>query len=141
MTLFDSLIKPILLYGCQVLTPHLNTIIKLASISHDDAPQNYAALLANGIYEKFHLQFLKWCLGVHRKPSNIGTWGESGRIPLIINAIKLSVDYFQRVERLSDNSLVSKAFAEQKQLHLDWYTTNTRIIEKFADGKSKISID
>lgn len=87
MALFDSLIKPILVYGCQALTPHLNTTIKL--VSGCTLKPNYTDLLANGIYENFHLKFLKWCLGVHRKASNIGTWGESGRMPLIIDGIGL----------------------------------------------------
>ena len=55
--------------------------------------------------EKVHLSFLKWSLGVHRKASNIGTWGESGRYPLLYQSIKLTLKYFQ----------------EQKIMNLSWY--------------------
>ena len=88
--LFDSLVKPILLYSCQVITPHLLTTRKL--LLDDTNNEKYFKTISSDIYEQFHIKFLKWCLGVHRKSSNIGVWGESGRYPLIFHALKLSAD-------------------------------------------------
>ena len=68
-----------------------------------------------------HLSFLKWALGVHRKTSNIGVWGETGRYPLIFEAIRLSLNYFKRLETLDKKSFVSAALREQKALNLPWY--------------------
>ena len=131
--LFDSLIKPILLYGCQVLCPHSRTVRKLVTNPESDCVE----LFTNDQYEGFHLKFMKWSLGVHRKSSNIGTWGESGRLPIAIDAIKLSIDYFGRVKELSNDSLVYKAFCEQRDLELDWYKSNNTLINNFSEGTSQ----
>ena len=44
------------------------------------------------------LSIIKWSLGVHRKSSNIGAWGDSGRAPLLLTITKKLLDYFQRVK-------------------------------------------
>lgn len=85
--LFDSLVKPILLYSCQVITPHLLTTRKL--LLDDTNNEKYFKTISSDIYEQFHIKFLKWCLGVHRKSSNIGVWGKSGRYPLIFQSSEI----------------------------------------------------
>ena len=92
--LFDSLIKPILLYGCQVLAPHSKTLKYLIKITDQSDPSNALKYLAQDHYEKFHMKFLKYALSVHSKSSNIGCWGETGRHPLIYEACKLAIDYY-----------------------------------------------
>ena len=77
--------------------------------------------ISGSLQEKLQLSFLKWALGLHRKASNIGVWGESGRLPLIFQSIRLSLNYFKRLENLEPNSFVSAALREQKQLNLPWY--------------------
>ena len=91
-TLFDSLIKPILLYNCQIIAPHTTFASFISSISQIpnpvcvldgphintlNQPINNKALLPhhtryinhlkNDTYEKFHTKYLKWVLGVHKK--------------------------------------------------------------------------
>ena len=135
--LFDSLIKPILLYSCQVLLPHTPVFAKF---SHSDLePVNYLQIISRDIHEIFHLRFLKWILGVHRKTSNVGTYGELGRLPLILDALKLTCDYFDRCKTLPENSLVKKAFLEQKRLDLSWYHNIYQIRSKFSNGTSKFN--
>ena len=154
--LFDSLIKPILLYGCQVITPHTLTARNIAGIysanqkekpihkitessNSQIKPENqlYINTLSIDTYENFHLKFLKWCFGIHRNASNLGVWGDSGRYPLIFNAIKLSTDYYECIRYMPDCALVKKAFIEQKNLNLDWFKTSSSIFENFGTGKSK----
>ena len=49
-------------------------------------------------------------LGVHhRKVSNIGVWGETGRYPLIYQSIKLALKYYRRVTELDHNSFAYAA--------------------------------
>ena len=119
--LFDALVKPILLYGCQVLAPHTTIFKNIAEMNNSGTNEKYFTYLQNDSYEKFHLKFLKWSCGVHRKASNIAIWGETGRKPLILNAIKLTIDYFDRAETANTTSLLHKSFCEQKKLNLDWY--------------------
>ncbi|KAL5258550.1 hypothetical protein ACHWQZ_G009135 [Mnemiopsis leidyi] len=128
--LFDSLIKPILLYGCQVLTPHSKTIKYLLKLSDQSDPTQVLKYLAQDHYEKFHMKFLKYSLSVHSKSSNIGCWGETGRHPLIFEACKLAIDYYTRVEN-SDNPVISAAFHEQVTLGLDWFSNICNLIEKY----------
>ena len=129
-TLFDSLIKPILLYGCQVLAPHSKTIKYLIKLTDQSDPAHALKYLAQDHYEKFHMKFLKYSLSVHSKASNIGCWGETGRHPLIYEACKLAIDYYTRVEN-SDNPLISAAFHEQVTLDLDWFSNISKLVEKY----------
>ena len=136
--LFDSLIKPILLYGCQVLAPHSKTLKHLIKITDQSDPSNALKYLAQDHYEKFHMKFLKYALSVHSKSSNIGCWGETGRHPLIYEACKLAIDYYTRVEN-SDNPLISAAFHEQVALNLDWFSNISQLIDKYENISPKIT--
>ena len=71
--------------------------------------------------EKVHLNFLKWALGVNRRASNLGSWGETGRYPLIYECLKLTLNYIQRLKCHDKNSLVFLAFKEQQKLKLEWF--------------------
>ena len=140
--LFDSLIKPILLYGCQVLAPHTSTFKNIAQSNYTLTDEKYFNYIQNDTYEKFHLKFLKWACGVHRKACNLGLWGDTGRIPLITNAIKLSIDYFDRAENSNPASLLYKSFTEQKHLNLEWFTNLTLMKQNFCHGNlNRVSIN
>ena len=121
-TLFDSLIKPIVLYGAPIVTPTMSIIKTLCSNSHTS--RNRSSILkklSNTEFEKVHLHFLKWALGVNRKASNIGTWGETGRYPLVYEAARLTLKYVKRLKDLKNDSLVKLAYIEQVNLDLDWH--------------------
>ena len=89
ITLFDTLVKPVLLYGCQVLAPHAKTMKYLVNISDQTIPDNYMKYMAQDHYENFHLKFLKWILSVHSKASNIGCWGSVPfRFPVVFGQFR-----------------------------------------------------
>ena len=90
------------------------------------------------MYEKFQLKFLKWACGVHRKTSNIAIFGDSGRYPFTNNAIKLAIDYFYRIQNATEDTLIFKAYKEQRLLNLDWFVTVSALIEKYNIGRSTI---
>ena len=71
--------------------------------------------------EKVHLHFLKWSLGINRRSSNIGTWGETGRYPLVYECINLTLKYIKRLNSCNENSLVSLAYKEQQASNLEWF--------------------
>ena len=123
-TLFDSLVKPIVIHGAPIWTPSMGIINTLVNLSHSKQLINNSSIvrkLSNTDCEKVHLHFLKWSLGVNRKASNIGTWGECGRYPLSFECINITLKYYNRIKNLNDNSLVSLAFQEQQNMNLDWY--------------------
>ena len=74
---------------------------------------------------------------MHKKASNIGIWGDTGRFPIIFNAIKLAIDYHDRIKLCGDNTLVKKALAEQIDLNLDWYANIEKLTVKFGNSKYK----
>ena len=119
------IIKPILLNGSQILLPHTPLFTKLSSTNLE--PANYFQVISRDTHELFHLRYLKWVLGVHRKASIAGTYGELGRLPLIFDGFKLTCDYFGRCELLPNDSLVKKAFLEQQHLDLDWHHNITML--------------
>ena len=138
LLLFDCLIKPVLLYGCQVITPHIDITKYLGSnLCHTNSGETFLKRIARDTYEQFHIKYIKWCLGVHAKASNIGCWGDTGRYPIAFEAIKLSIDYFNRVEHSDANSLLHEALMEQKNLRLDWYENMSAVIAMFGSGNSK----
>lgn len=69
------------------------------------------------------MKYLKWALGVHKYASNIGCWGDSGRLPTIDFGIRQALKYLKRVEGLSQNFLVKQALDDQKKHHLSWFTS------------------
>ena len=71
-------------------------------------------------FKKVHLSFLKWALGVHRKASNVGVWGETGRYPLIYQSLRLTLNFYKRLQKLPDSSFAKAALTEQVQLKLPW---------------------
>ena len=124
ITLFDSLIKPIILYGAPIWTPTSainKSIIKYCKLAHVTNVEKFISKINRTVSEKVHLSFLKWALGVHRKASNVGVWGESGRYPLIYQSIRLTLNYYKRLLTLPDSTFVKAALHEQKTLNLPWF--------------------
>ena len=122
-TLFDSLIKPVVLYGAPIWTPTSainKSIIKCCNTPLTNV-ENFVSKINRTVSEKVHLSFLKWALGVHRKASNVGVWGESGRYPLIYQSIRLTLNYYKRLSHMPDNTFVKAALHEQKLLNLPWF--------------------
>ena len=85
--------------------------------------------------ELLHLKFLKWSLGVHKKASNTGCYGDTGRVALACGLLPQGLKYFFRVAAISgdgNNTLVGKAYAEQKDCNLTWYRTWNQISSQSA---------
>ena len=131
--LFDALIKPVLLYGCQVWGPHEKWI---KYILFDKEPLTCLSHIAKSSTEKFHIKFLKWYLGTHSKTCNIVAWGDTGRTPLLLEIIKLATDYFSRISAMNDDIIVKKAFREQQSMQLPWFVALQTLIAKYGAGKS-----
>ena len=92
--LFDMLICPILLYGCEVWEPYLDI--------------NYDKWYDNPI-EKVHTQFLKRLIGVNRNSSNVLMMGELGRLPLQAKAFNNNINYLKYISLKEDTTLVKQA--------------------------------
>ena len=80
LLLFDMLICPILLCGCEIWEPYLDL--------------NYDKLCENPI-EKVHTQFLKRLMGVNRSTSNVLVMGDLGRLPLQAKMFNNNINYLK----------------------------------------------
>ena len=118
LILFDSLIKPITLYGAPIWAPTSTinkSIIKQLNTSNT---QHFISKVSRAYSEKVHISYLKWALGVHKKASNIGVWGETGRYPLIYQSLRLALKYYKRLQNIPDSTFAHAAMKEQKAMKL-----------------------
>lgn len=130
-TLFDALIKPIMLYAAPIWTPSLAISKTLGAPRTWLDNLNYANLarkISNEPSENLHLKFLKWILGVHSKASNIAAWGETGRKPLIYESLRLTLNYLVRIKSINPDRLVSRALKDQIRFNLPWYKNLDQLI-------------
>ena len=99
---FDTLIKPILTYGCEVwgldLT-HNCTAFKDNFVDDKSKP------------EMLHVSFLKKLLGVNSKSSNLATRSEFGRLPLIVYIAEQIMKYNVRIKAFPDTRLLKRVYS------------------------------
>ena len=98
--LIDSLIKPVLLYACEVW---------------GDLPSK--KLYENKV-ERFHLSMCKQVLGINKRGNNVSTLSELGRYPLYIDIETQIFKYFQRFIHIEKDRFSYKAFQEQCSLDI-----------------------
>ena len=89
LSLFDSMVVPILLYGSEVWGIYENKEI-----------------------DKLHIKFCKRILGVRQQTPNIAVLGELGRFPLSVISKQRSIIYWTKIMRKT-SSLELKIFNEQ----------------------------
>ena len=120
--LFDHLVKPILLYGSEILGMH-HFAVRADKISSSDSD---AAKFFKGLkkefpillryldnddpLEKVHLRFCKFALGVHSKATNMAVYGELGRYPLLVDQIISVAKYFYHMKFKTENKLLKSFF-------------------------------
>ena len=104
--LFDSLVTPVALYGCEFWFPH---ILTKSSFGEE------TKLLSS--WEKFKAETLnqqccRVLLSVHRKASRLAVLGDLGRYPLAIKAMALTLNYRLCLASKPANSLVGLVMSE-----------------------------
>ena len=120
LNLFDHLIKPVLLYGCEIWSPvnleYKNTkepLNEKASFIHNlrnQFPFITKYMEKIDYIEKLHLKFCKAVLGVHSKASNLAVYSELGRYPLFIDQIILSLKYLNYIETETENKFLKQFY-------------------------------
>ena len=155
LKLHDSLILPVISYGCQVWLPRTQ-LMKCLVGNTKKADKEILSAIAQDPMENLHLSLLKWTLGVRRRTANIPIWGDTGRCPIGIEMTKLLVDFLNRLVLLDaadspqivrhafieqvnlvlldaadSPQIVRHAFIEQVNLGLDWYTSTNILCERF----------
>ena len=108
--LFDSLVKPILLYGSDFWG-----CLKLPK---------------NNPVENLHMQFCRQLLGVQKNTTTHGVLLELGRTPIIIEAQRLSIKNWERINSEKGNILVCKSHRNACAKNLDWHQTINNLLTK-----------
>ena len=120
--LFDHLVKPVLNYNCEIWFPknlELRTckgpLSESASFFHHLKLQHPipSKLLSNqDPMEKLHLRFLKFCLGLNKRASNMAVYGDLGRHPLYIDQCVQSLNYVYNIEYETNNKILKRFYSE-----------------------------
>ena len=100
LSLFDSLIKPILLYASDFW--------------------GTLKLPVNNPIENLQMRIFKELLGVNKKTTNIGVLLELGRTSLNINAVKLGLKNWERVRKGEANAILVASYKDAMDENLSW---------------------
>ena len=125
LKLFHTYISPIILYTTENWVTLSNR--KLQNFTQDS--------IFSGTYNEktdiLHRHFLKYILGTSRSCPNMAVYGETGEIPLSLKSYRLMLNYWYRLTKLSDDTLVKTALTENTLLRTNWIKTIEKLINLF----------
>ena len=122
--LFDTLIKPIILYCSDFWGP---------LCIDKKAPSEM--LPKRNVIDLVHMKFLKQLLGVQTQTSNVGVLLETGRVPLLTYAIKNSIKNWFRIDILNEcNTLTKLSFQNIANNDFEWYKNIKKILQNTGLG-------
>ena len=140
--LFDHIVKPIILYGCEIWSPldlkyrsskyPLNEKATFLKVQRDRMPFITKFMGKDDPIERLHLKLCKMSLGVHSKASNMAIYSDLGRYPLFIDQITQCMKYINYIENDTKNKLLKKFYANLMESHRDSCTL-IQMKNKLAD--------
>jgi len=107
--LFNTLVVPIISYGCEVWSPYL-----LKNLNDS----NFIKICDSQPGESLHIKTCKLILGVHRKSVNHAVRGELGSYPLLLLMLSLAVKYWWKLNDScfqGNNSIVVRALTDNRK--------------------------
>ena len=132
--LFDSIVKPTLLYGSDIWGGFSVNLFKGSgnnkSVIENDSFET--KLFSGKLFaEKLHIKFTKRVLGVHRKASNSACRSELGRYPLMIDICSSVMSFYQRLHcKKTNNVIIDAAFEQCKTLpHNPWHSFVRKLLQ------------
>ena len=111
--LFDSLVTPVALYGCEIWYP--------CNLPKKSFQEGHKLLTS---WESFKCETLnQYCsrilLSVHRKASRLAVLGDLGRFPMAIRAMAHTINYRLCLASKPADSLIGNAMTEMKNMSLN----------------------
>ena len=103
LTLFDTQIKPIILYACEAWADSIKGNI-------DDV-----TILTKNKLEIFQISIFKQILGVSRKTTNLAILLDLGRYPISTYMHYQAIKYFSRLSSINSERLLYEAYNLEKQ--------------------------
>ena len=116
LKLFDSMIRPIITYGCEIWQQQFYKSLSCQNINNCD----------NIPFEKLHNRICKQIIGVGKYSSNIASRTELGRLPISVFILKQTLNYWFKLVHCNENSLLHQCLLSEKMLDtkgiITWYT-------------------
>ena len=109
LNLFDTLVKPIMLYGSEIWGPHLTDFKQEHPVSKLTENQKFE-------FEMLHIKICKHTLGVQKKTSNIASRSELGKYPLTIDIMIHIIRNFWSLTSKPKTSLAHIIFEAQHKI-------------------------
>ena len=110
--LFDRVVKPVMMYASDI------SGIKLTKYS------SLYKEMRSDVFEKCHLQFCRFIIGVNRRTPIIGIYGDTGRYPMYLTAMTSFVKYWYRLTKCDGNQpLLYNAFMHNTSNNTSWLKT------------------
>ncbi len=132
--LFDSMIKPILLYGSEVWGAYCYKFDTLIDMNTQNNSAWKTRIYQQTAFEKMHLRWCKYILGVHSKSSNLAVTSDLGRYPLFTDIFTGMVKFWLRLQNYDKNSLLYDSYVSNISLMTSgdqcWLSNIRKIIDK-----------
>ena len=127
LKLFDSMVRPILIYCSKIWTS--DCVLQLKDIFNSGLPM-----------EKLHNKFCKYLLQVNCKASNLACILELGRHPILLTSIKQMLKYWLKIKTKNENTLVHEAYRLGIEMDgkgiLNWVSGMKRILQYLEMDKT-----
>ena len=122
ISLFHTLISPIMLYSAENWITLSDK--KLQTFTIDSAFDNTNKSKVNNIHKKF----LKYILGINKSSPTLAVMGDTGEIPLLLKGYRLMINFWHRIRRLPEETLVKKALLENTNMRSNWIATVEKLL-------------
>ena len=109
MSLFDTLITPILSYGAEVWLPFTKPVTNATLQSILDK-QFSAYISPNCPTENVHIKFCRSLLGVHKRTMKLPVLAELGRYPISLNALCQTITFWIHITESDEDSYLRQAY-------------------------------
>ncbi len=126
--LFDAVVNPILLYNSDIWEPVVCNLDKLLETGTSKTHLYYKFP-----FEKLHMKWAKYILGVNSKSTNIAVTAELGRYLLIIEIVLNAVKYWFRVKNVKQDTLLYDCYQANIEIARSGNKCWLSTIEKIAN--------
>lgn len=118
MHLFDSIVKPILLYGADVCGYKVS---RFSSLYNE---------LKKDVYEKCHLKYCRFILGVNKRAPNLAIYGDTGRFPILVSTVAQFVKFWHRLAQMDEkNELLHTAYIYNMSENTEYKKTIMKLLD------------
>jgi hypothetical protein len=106
LKLFDTMIRPITTYACEVWAQQFTNKLDLEKNNLDRLP-----------FEQLQNRVCKSILGVRKCTTNLACRAELGRFPLLLFICKRALAYLAKLRNMGENRLAYKALKSEEELN------------------------